>query len=524
MRSNFKKIINKKNIFIIFTIFIFLLFFSIIFAILNITNEKINNGVFIQKINVSNLDCNEAKEKIEDIIKNKKIILKYQELAETIYLDEINIQYDIDNAIIGAYSVGRKNNIFKNNYEILKAKIFGDNINIGITYNEEELKEKIDNISSKLPDAVQEYSYCIDDNNLIITNGKEGITVNKKILLNEINKKIIDFSENSFEINIPVINKKPDKIDINKIHSEIYKEAQDAYITNNPTTVHPNVNGIDFDISIEEAKKIVEENKEEYTIPLKITIANKTVNDLGEEAFPDILGSFSTRYDASNKNRSNNISLASNKINGTVIMPGEVFSYNQIVGKRTIEAGYKEAGAYSGGKVVQEVGGGICQVSSTLYNAVLYANLDVVERSNHYFQTSYVDIGRDATVSWGTVDFKFKNNRKYPVKIFAEAKNGVNKISIKGIAEEKEYEVVIKSTTTSIIEKKTIYQEDENLEDGKEEIIQDGHDGATSKTYKILKWNGAEISSELISSDSYHALSKIINKGTKKDDESVSTN
>ena len=105
----------------------------------------------------------------------------------------------------------------------------------------------------------------------------------------------------------------------------------------------------------------------------KVRIAGfvETIRDLGEEAFPDVLGTFTTRYDATNKNRSNNISLAAQKINGTVILPGETFSYNKTVGKRTKAAGFKEAGAYAGGKVIQEVGGGICQVSSTLYNAVV---------------------------------------------------------------------------------------------------------------------------------------------------------
>ena len=276
------------------------------------------------------------------------------------------------------------------------------------------------------------------------------------------------------------------------------------------------MNGVDFAITMEEAQKILQEDKDEYEIPLKITIANKTVNDLGEEAFPNTLGTFTTRYDASNKNRSNNIVLASSKINGTVILPGETFSYNKTVGKRTITSGFKEAGAYAGGKVIQEVGGGICQVSSTLYNAVLYANLEIVDRSNHYFECSYVDAGRDATVSWGTVDFKFRNNRTYPIKIEAYSKNGVVKISIKGIKEEKEYEVTIQSKITSIIKKTVQYIEDPTLEIGEEVVEQEGHNGCTSKTYKIVKHNGTVVSNDVISSDSYHALEKIVRKGTKQ--------
>ena len=332
----------------------------------------------------------------------------------------------------------------------------------------------------------------------------------------KINNEINNLNSDSINIELPIINKKADEINVQKIHDEIYKQAQDAYITQNPLTVHPNVNGVDFAISIEEAEELLKEEKEEYIIPLKITVAEKTVSDLGEDAFPNTLGNFTTRYDASNKNRSNNIYLASEKINGTIIMPGETFSYNQVVGKRTIDAGYKEAGAYAGGKVIQEIGGGICQVSSTLYNAVLYADLEIVERSNHYFETSYVTAGRDATVSWGTVDLKFKNNRTYPIKIEAVAKNGINKISILGIKEEKEYEIVIQSKVTSIIEQEIKYENDYSIPYGEEEVEQQGHNGCTSKTYIIKKLNGATVSTEEITSDYYHALDKIIKKGMKR--------
>ena len=138
---------------------------------------------------------------------------------------------------------------------------------------------------------------------------------------------------------------------------------------------------------------------------------------IGTEAFPDLLSTFSTKYAASNKNRTTNLILASNKINGTVLMPGEVFSYNKVVGKRTIAAGYKEAPIYVSGRVEDGLGGGICQITSTLYNAVVFANLEIVERSNHQFVPSYVGASRDATVVYGALDFKFKNNTDYTIII-----------------------------------------------------------------------------------------------------------
>lgn len=508
----------KKVIKIFIILFFILLFFSVIFALINSANDKILSKVFIEKIEVSNNSLEEATTKINDLInkiKNKEIKLIYNDYQTSLILNELEPEYNVNDAITKAYNIGRGGNIFINNYNILFTKIFSKNINIDKNYNKEKLVEKINEINSSLPDALQESKYYIEDNNLIITKGKAGNVVDEEKFLNLIEEQLYNLNLEEDTIEIPVINKEPQNIDIEKIHDEIYKEAQDAYITQNPTVVHSEVNGVDFAISNEEIKKILQEDKEEYIIPLNITLPSKTVNDLGEDAFPDVLGTYTTLYDASNENRDNNVNLASEKINGTIIYPGETFSYNQIVGKRTIEAGYKEAGAYSGGKVVQEIGGGICQVSSTLYNAVLYANLEVVERYNHYFETSYVDPGRDATVSWGSLDFQFKNNRDYAIKIEAKARNGVCEITIKGIKQDNDYEVVIQPQVTSIIKKTERYENDSSLEEGVTEVEQEGHDGCTSETHKILMQNGVTVSDEIISQDYYHALEKIIRKGTK---------
>lgn len=508
----------KKVIKIFIILFFILLFFSVIFALINSANDKILSKVFIEKIEVSNNSLEEATTKINDLInkiKNKEIKLIYNDYQTSLILNELEPEYNVNDAITKAYNIGRGGNIFINNYNILFTKIFSKNINIDKNYNKEKLVEKINEINSSLPDALQESKYYIEDNNLIITKGKAGNVVDEEKFLNLIEEQLYNLNLEEDTIEIPVINKEPQNIDIEKIHDEIYKEAQDAYITQNPTVVHSEVNGVDFAISNEEIQKILQEDKEEYIIPLNITLPSKTVNDLGEDAFPDVLGTYTTLYDASNENRDNNVNLASEKINGTIIYPGETFSYNQIVGKRTIEAGYKEAGAYAGGKVIQEIGGGICQVSSTLYNAVLYANLEVVERYNHYFETSYVDPGRDATVSWGSLDFQFKNNRDYAIKIEAKARNGVCKITIKGIKQDNDYEVVIQPQVTSIIKKTERYENDSSLEEGVTEVEQEGHDGCTSETHKILMQNGVTVSDEIISQDYYHSLEKIIKKGTK---------
>ena len=515
---------KKKKIKLIIAfsiIIIFLLFFSVIFALININNEKIYNNISVMGINVSNMSYQEAISAINDAIEQKfseEILLKKDDYETTINADQINALFDVESAVSKAYSIGRNGNIVANNYSILFNLIFGNKIDCDMQYNEEEFNKKIEDISSKLPGKVVQNSYYIEENELILVKGQEGLTIKSEELKSEIISQLKNITQRNSIITIPTETIKPEEIDLEKIRNEIYKEPENAYISQNPTTVHPDVDGIDFEITLEEAQELLKEDKEEYTIPLKITQPEIKIEDLGEEAFPDKLGTYSTRYDPTNKNRSNNLEISAKKIDGTIVLPGEIFSYNQTVGERTIAAGYKEAGAYAGGRVVQDVGGGICQISSTLYNAVLYANLEIVERSNHQFLTSYVDAGRDATVSWGAIDFKFKNTRSYPIKIEAKVKNGVCEMSIYGIKEETEYEVIIQSDVLSYISYTTKYEEDSTLQEGKEVVEQSGYTGCTSEAYRILKLNGKVVSKTLLSKDTYDPMTRIIRRGIKEEE------
>lgn len=522
-----KVIVNntkRKNIKIISitTLFLIIIIFSIIFALINIDNEKILKGISILGIDVGELTIQEATDRINDAIEerfndeNNSLILKKDEDETRITANMFNAKIDINSAVAQAYNVGREGNIITNNYAILFTKIFKKNIKPNLYLDEELLANKIADINSKMKDALVESSYYIEDKTLTIVKGKAGYIINKEELKKEIYEQLSNIYDNYQIIDIPVIYKEPEGINLEKIHSEIYKEPQNAYVEKNPTIVHTHVDGVDFAISIEEAQKLIEEEKEEYNIPLKITKPKKTISDLGEEAFPDKLATFTTLYDASYTNRANNIELATQKVNGTVVMPGEKFSFNTVVGRRTIEAGFKEGTAYIGGKVVPDVGGGVCQLSSTIYNAALLANLEIIERSNHIFLTGYVAESRDATVYYGSVDFIFKNTRKYPIKIVTTSSNGICKVTLLGIKEENEYDVVIQSKVTSYISYSTTYKEDPTLEEGKEIVEQSGVNGCISEAYRILKSKGKVISQKLLSKDTYSAKERIVRKGTKK--------
>lgn len=492
---------------------------STIFALLNVNNTRILSGIYIDTVNVSGLTKEEAKEALSNALNNNLAltIRIYNGDYETSFLPEqIEAKFDIDAAIDAAYRIGRDGSFIQNNYTILFTLLEPVSIQPTLQYNEEALNSIASSIAEKLPDKVIEPSYYVEDSNLIITKGHSGNVVDTESLKQQMITIIQNTRETKKEIEIPVNYVECQAIDLDAIYQEVKKAPQDAYYTSDPFVVYPHVNGVDFAISLEEAKKLLEEDKEEYTIPLQSIPPAVTTNQIGTEAFPDLLSSFKTYYYESNVNRTTNLKLSASKINGTVLLPGEVFSYNQVVGKRTIEAGYRDAAIYSGGKVVDGLGGGICQISSTLYDAVVLANLEIVERSNHGFVTSYLDAGWDATVVYGAIDFKFKNSRKYPIKIVASVSNGVAEFQIFGKKEEVEYEVDIETKVIASIPFKVRYVNDSTLAAGKTKVLQGGSNGCKVEAYKVLKQNGQEVSRTLLSRDTYNAMEKIIARGTKK--------
>lgn len=510
---------SNKNLFIIIPIVaVLLLILSTIFAIININNVNIIKGVYIEGIDISNL----SKEEVTKVVNEKIAAVENVELYcgdynEIIKLEDLGIEISAKEAINKAISIGKSENILIDNFNILKSMLLKTKLQLDITINQEKFNEMVKNIQAEIPEKIQQYEYEIKGDKLIITNGKAGkvIVENEleKIITSNIKKQFNGINETS---QIPVKYDEPEKIDIDKIHNEIYKEAKDAYIIEEPFELHKEENGVDLAISIEEAKQILSEEKETYKIPLKITKPKIEVKDLGDKLFKQTLAKYTTIYDAGVYNRAHNVALAAKTINGTILLPGETFSYNGTLGNTNAANGYKQATAYVGGKVVPSYGGGICQVSSTLYNAVLYANLEIVERYNHSYAVSYVPAGRDATVAYGGKDFKFKNTRSYPIKIVASAKNGVVSISIAGIKEEKEYEVVLTSSVLSTKANTTVYENNSNLPEGTEKVIQKGYTGKTSIAYKILKYNGKTISKTVLSKDTYKPMNRIVQVGTKK--------
>ena len=479
---------NKSDVLVIFGILlaIVILLVAVVYGTFLIMTEKsttIAKGVYIKNIDVSGLTREQAKEKINNYISSvipEEIKLTHNGFETSLSTSQLSIYFNTDEAVNMAYNIGKTGNIFQKNLTILQTRLSKTTIDPGFSIDMDQLKKDLEDISSKLPDKIIESSCYIDGNKLIITKGKAGKTVKVDDSAKYIKQAINDLKIENTSLELLTEDSTPKEIDLDAVYNEIHKEPVNAYYSQNPYVVHPSENGMDFSITLDEAKNMLKEEKDEYVVPLKVLYPSVTTNMIGTEAFPDLLSEFSTKYAASNKNRTTNLILAAKKINGTVLMPGETFSYNKVVGARTIQAGYKEAPIYVSGRVEDGIGGGICQITTTLYNAVVYANLDIVERSNHQFVPSYAGPSRDATVVYGAIDFKFKNNRDYPIKIACSVSGGIANFKIWGLKSDNDYEVQISSRTTGKTST-AIY----------------------SEAYKILKKNGNVVSTTLLSKDTY---------------------
>ncbi|MEW8956791.1 VanW family protein [Clostridium sp.] len=225
---------------------------------------------------------------------------------------------------------------------------------------------------------------------------------------------------------------------------------------------------------------------------------------------------YSTNYSSSSQERSYNIELSTKAINGTVLMPGETFSYNDVVGERSAERGYKDAPVIVGNKVESGIGGGICQVSSTLYQAVIRSGLSSVERVNHSIPVGYMTKGFDATVAWGSIDYKFKNTFDFPIYIQGENSGKNVSFNIYGdtSAVNKTYEIYSEVVENLNPTTKTV--EDPTLPEGQTVIERHPAQGFRVKTYRKVFEGGKLINTELLSTDTYAVVNGVQKVGTKK--------
>lgn len=310
--------------------------------------------------------------------------------------------------------------------------------------------------------------------------------------------RVLDaYSFNTFvvEIDDSILGDMPVPLDLDAIFAEYHTDPVDAYFDTETKTVVPETYGYTFDLEYAKELLAAAEPGTVVRVPMEYVEPERIAADF----FADELSSYQTKH-TNSENRNTNLRLACASINGMILLPGETFDYNQALGKRTKEAGYKAAGAYANGETVLEIGGGICQVSSTLYYCTLMADLEIVTREAHSYVSTYMPYGMDATVSWNGPDFRFRNNTEYPIRIEAEVADGYVKIRLVG-TDTKDHYVKMEYEIVGWEAYETVYKEfapdnEKGYKDG--DVVSTPYAGCTVKTYRC-KYDKA--TDELISRD-----------------------
>ena len=301
-------------------------------------------------------------------------------------------------------------------------------------------------------------------------------------------------------------------LDVQALHDELEGKTVSAVCdkaTGRPTQSHV---GVTFDVAAVQSQLDAAAPGAEFLADAEVQFPAVTTEELETAMFRDVLGTSTTKC-AGPWGRHQNIRLAAKAINGNIYNPGEEFWYNATVGQRTAARGFQPAAAYSGGRTVTSIGGGICQVSSTLYYATLLSDLKIVLRYAHMFDPGYMPVtGCDATVSWGGPDFAFRNDTDYPIKIVTSYNDDTNEltVTIMGTRVNDNY-VVMTNQFLSYSEFKVVYKEDESVSPGDQVVDQYGHNGYEVRTYRnVYDGDGKLLRSTVEATSDYDRGDKII--------------
>lgn len=475
-------------------------------------SNDFNPRTTINGIKVGSLSLEEAIDEIQAQYESdtKALVLTYSfgEEEFEVEVDDL-ISFDSESGVTEIYN-HLNGNFFLRGYYYL----FDNSYTVGVGIEDEEtLSERIEETDLLDYDTKVETSYTFGEDCVVFTKGVSGEIVEIDNVLSDTLSALENYDfKDAIQVTTTTSNLDEDEMDT--IYEEIYDNPTNATLKLDEDynyEIVDDVSGAIYDL--DDAKDAYDSAKEgaEFSVEAEIVSADVTADDLEENLFREVIGEYTTYVSGTSARRSN-VQLAGSKCN-VILNAGESFSFNDIVGERTAEAGFQEAAAYNEGETVQELGGGVCQVSSTLYNAVVLANLQVDERTNHTYISSYVPLGRDATVSWGGPDFVFTNDTDYPIKVVVTY-NGYLTVQIYGTdLEDTEVEFTYEKLST--VKRSTEYEDDDTLEEGTEVTETSGSDGAKVQTYRTVYKNGELVSTEKEAYSYYKPHNKVVRRGTK---------
>lgn len=517
---------NKSKIILIVLLGVIalMLLSASVFAYMILQNDKTYKGVSIAGLDVSGLDRQSILQLLETKITKPadglQIKLKSGNVEKEMSFPELGVKYDVKSASEKAYSVGRTGNVFERLYDIANAAIHGTQIDVPQSFDQEKLTDFVSQFSAAIFRNVKENALLITDNSVVIRSGRHGEDIDSKSTIDLIKKMIESGKGGTIEPQIIITN--PARFNVDDLYNQIESEPVDAgyKVENEQLVMVPHVMGRKIDKTAL-ANIVAEVEKTEDTersLPVTFIKPEITSDIVSSMLFRDELASYSTTFSTATengRNRKYNMGLAVAKIDGLILLPGDEFSYNDVVGPRDVEHGYKEAHVYINGRVENGIGGGICQVSTTLYNAVLKADLTVKERRSHSFTVGYVPLGQDATAYYGGTDFRFINSTRWPIRLNATVSG--NRVSVKftGTNETPGKTVIISNKILSHTPFATKYVDDPTLPYGKTTIQQEGSDGYVVENYKTIKLDGKVISQTKLSTSKYNPCPEIILVGKK---------
>lgn len=505
----------------------------LLFANANKDDGKILNNVTVAGINIGGMTPEEAAAALHratDMTYTvENMVISLPDTILELSPKDTGAKLDVNAAVEAAFNYGRTGTAEENKQA--KANSLLSNHTIALlpylNLNTDYIRDQLEQYGEAFNSDFQESSWELvgempklegdqfDENakpqTLVLVPGKPG----RHVDIDKIYNDVLDaYSMNEFSVKTNMTDKEqiPEALDLKALFDMLCTESVDASMDMETFEVTMEVYGYTFDL--EEAQKLLSETPygETLEIPMEYVVPQVLGKDLEENLFRDVLASTETPH-TDDSNRNTNLKLACKAINGLVLMPGDTFDYNKTLGERTEEKGYKPAGALNAGTSITEVGGGICQVSSTLYYACLLSDLEIVSRMSHSLPSTYMPIkGIDATVSWRGPNFCFKNNTNYPIRIEAEISGGYVKVKLIG-TDEKDYYVKMESKTVEVLTPETI-EEVYSAAEAKAKGYTNGQvkqKAVTGYTVYSYKCKYDKETDELISRD-YEATSNYVKK------------
>lgn len=451
-RAFFKKIKIPAFVTLIVIVCTCVAFFA--YALSTISPDKVMNNVYIEKLDVSGLSYEDTLASINAtyLLENAQITLTSGDKTFSINGSDIGLTALPEETADKAFNYCKTGNIFTNGFNALKL-LFKSHVIVPATQVDTALLDaKLNEFGNiVIGERKQHYVEYGEDGMVTIYSGQTGYNEDPSQAREELLAAL--GNEQFTNIHVNFASAPPDDMTVESFDALVYKDPVNARYEINGNTVDIVPGETGRFINKDEAAPLLQnvyEGCEPVKVPFYVSTPDVDAATLKEKLFETSLGSYSTSYGTSTANRCANIARAASLINGTVVAPGEVFSFNDTVGHRTKENGFYTAKEYVDGQSVDGIGGGTCQVSSTLYSAVLYADMNIVERLNHMMTVGYIPLGQDATVADGGVDFKFRNSSDYPVKVSAYTSGATITVSIIGTAWEPAREVKISNSSSQV--------------------------------------------------------------------------